>query len=101
MTRSGIRIADVFDQELFESRLRRLASGFSKRYGDLLSYDVEAEIVKFRKYREELQPFVVDQTPLLQSAKQFLTEGGPKILIEGANAMMLDIGGLTPVIWPG
>ena len=92
MTRSGIRVADIFNQDLFESKLRRLAFGFSKRYGDLLNYDVEAEISKFQKFREELQPFVVDQTPLLESAKQWDAKDGPKILVEGANAIMLDIG---------
>lgn len=88
MTRSGIRIADVFDQELFESKIRRLAFGFKKRYGDLLEYDVEAEIKTFQQYREKLQPLVVDQIPLLESAKQEKAN----ILIEGANAIMLDIG---------
>ena len=88
MTRSGIRIVDIFDQDLFESKLRRLASGFKKRYGGLLEYDVEAEIIQFRDHREKLRPFVIDQTPLLQSAKEMKAN----ILIEGANAIMLDIG---------
>ncbi|MCJ1473735.1 hypothetical protein MMC13_002386 [Lambiella insularis] len=87
MTRSGVRIADIFDQDLFESKVRRLAFGFKKRYGDLLDYDVEAEIKTFQHYRERLQPFVVDQIPLLESAKQ----ENANILIEGANAIMLDI----------
>ncbi|MCJ1295675.1 hypothetical protein MMC34_007239 [Xylographa carneopallida] len=87
MTRSGIRMADIFDQKLFEAKTRRLASGFKKRYGDLLEYDVEAEIKSFRDYRERLQPYVIDQIPLLQSAK----EQKANILIEGANAIMLDI----------
>ena len=81
-------MADVFDQELFEAKTRRLTSGFKKRYGDLLEYDVEAEISNFREYREKLQPFVIDQMPLIQSAK----EQKANILIEGANAIMLDIG---------
>ena len=37
--------------------------------------------------REKLAPFVVDQIPLLASAK----ESKAKILVEGANALMLDI----------
>ena len=81
-------MADIFDQKLFEAKTRRLASGFKKRYGDLLEYDVEAEIKSFRDYRERLQPYVIDQIPLLQSAK----EQKANILIEGANAIMLDIG---------
>lgn len=37
--------------------------------------------------RERLAPYVVDQIPLLASAK----EQKSKILVEGANALMLDI----------
>lgn len=46
-TRSGIRICEIFNEELFNARLRELARGYKKRYGDLLSYDVETEIEKF------------------------------------------------------
>ena len=88
MSRSGIRIADIFHQETFELKVRRLAEAYQKRYGELLKYDVEKELAEFRKYRDELPPFVVDQVPLLQSAK----EQGSEILVEGANALMLDIG---------
>lgn len=92
MTRSGCRVADIFNENLFEAKVRRLATGFKKRYGDLLEYDVEGEIAKFREYRERLQPFVVDQVPLLQSAK----DSKANILVEGANALMLDIGEYRP-----
>jgi adenylosuccinate synthase len=48
MTRSGIRIADLFDEEIFEAKLRRLAYGFQKRFGDLLKYSVEDELSKYK-----------------------------------------------------
>lgn len=48
MTRSGLRMYDIFNEELFEQKLRRLADGYKKRFGDLLQYDVEAEIQKFK-----------------------------------------------------
>jgi adenylosuccinate synthase len=86
-TRSGVRIADVFNQELFETKVRRLASGFQKRFGNLLDYDVEAELRQFRQYRTSLAPFVIDQVPLIAGAKADKLN----ILIEGANAIMLDI----------
>ena len=88
MSRSGIRIADIFNQESFETKVRRLAAAFQKRYGELLKYDVEKEIAEFRQYREKLPPYVIDQVPMLQSAKS----NGLEILVEGANALMLDIG---------
>ncbi|KAK0385169.1 hypothetical protein NLU13_7647 [Sarocladium strictum] len=85
--RSGIRLAEVFNAELFESKLRRLASGFAKRYGDLLKYDVEDEIARFREYRPKLAKFAIDAVPFMQSAQ----ENNMNILVEGANALMLDL----------
>ena len=46
--RSGIRVGDIFDEMLFESKLRNLAKGFQKRYGELLKYDIEEEINRFK-----------------------------------------------------
>ena len=46
--RSGIRLAEAFDEELFEKKLRRLVDGYKKRYGDLLKYDVEKEIADWK-----------------------------------------------------
>ncbi|EXV01381.1 adenylosuccinate synthetase [Metarhizium robertsii] len=85
--RTGIRLAEVFKTELFESKLRRLASGFAKRYGDLLKYDVEDEIARFREYRPKLAGFTVDAVSFMRSAQ----EKNMNILVEGANALMLDL----------
>lgn len=86
-TRSGVRVSEVFDKARFDAKLRQLATGFQKRYGDLLVYDPEEEIARFDEYRQRLQPYVVDQVPLLESA----VKGNVRMLIEGANALMLDI----------
>jgi adenylosuccinate synthase len=48
MTRSGLRMCDLFDEQIFETKLRRLATGFQKRYGDLLKYDVDEEIAQYK-----------------------------------------------------
>ena len=85
--RNGIRVHEIFDQESFEAKLRRLADGYKKRFGDLLEYDVEEEIARFRDYREKLPEFVVDAVNYMQAAQA----SGVDILIEGANALMLDI----------
>ncbi|KAI9804779.1 MAG: hypothetical protein M1825_001147 [Sarcosagium campestre] len=85
--RSGVRISEVFHKETMDRKLRQLAYGFQKRFGDLLKYDVEEEIKRFDEYRESLRTFVVDAVPLMYSAQR----SGSKILIEGANALMLDI----------
>ena len=86
-SRSGIRIADVFNEELFERKVRTLAAAFKKRFGDLLDYSPDEEIARFNTYREKLAPLVIDQLPLLKSAQN----AGTSILIEGANAIMLDL----------
>ncbi|KAF4977994.1 hypothetical protein FZEAL_5559 [Fusarium zealandicum] len=85
--RSGVRLAEVFDKEVFEAKLRRLAYGFKARYGDLLQYDVEEELERFRGYREELRKYAVDGVSFMHSAQK----DKMNILIEGANALMLDL----------
>ncbi|PQE04928.1 adenylosuccinate synthetase protein [Rutstroemia sp. NJR-2017a BBW] len=87
MARSGVRIADIFREDFFEEKVRAMASGAKKRFGDLLQYDVEEELVRFKKYRAELASLVVDQLPLLVDAQK----ADAPMLIEGANAIMLDI----------
>jgi adenylosuccinate synthase len=46
--RSGMMLADIFDYDVLEVKLRRLADGYRKRYGDLLKYDVEEELARFK-----------------------------------------------------
>lgn len=86
-SRHGIRVHEIFDQEHFETKLRKLAAGYKKRFGDLLDYDVEEEITRFREYRKDLPEFVVDAVNFMEQAQA----SGRDILIEGANALMLDI----------
>jgi adenylosuccinate synthase len=51
-SRGGLMLADVFDHEILESKLRKLYDRYKKRFGDLLQYDVEEEISRFKKYTE-------------------------------------------------
>jgi adenylosuccinate synthase len=85
--RSGIRVHEIFDQEPFERKLTRLAGEYRKRFGDLLEYDLEDEIQRFREYRPKLAEFCVDAVHLIQNMQKH----NAKILVEGANALMLDI----------
>ncbi|KAK6428105.1 Adenylosuccinate synthase [Oleoguttula sp. CCFEE 5521] len=85
--RSGIRMSEIFDKKRFDDKLRHLAQGYKKRYGDLLQYDPEEEIARFDEYRPKLETYVVDQVPLIESA----VAGNVRMLVEGANALMLDI----------
>ncbi|TVY82458.1 Adenylosuccinate synthetase [Lachnellula suecica] len=86
-SRSGIRISEIFDEKVLEDKLREMTRGYKLRYGDLLDYDVEEEISRFKQYRKDLQPYVVDAIPLVQSVQK----SSSPILIEGANAIMLDL----------
>ena len=87
--RSGVRISEVFEKETLDRKLRTLAHSFQKRYGALLhGYDVEEEILRMDKYRSELREFVIDAIPLIESAQ---SSNDTKILVEGANALMLDV----------
>lgn len=86
-TRSGLRIADIFNKDMFDQKVRHLATGFRKRYGDLLKYDPEEEIKRFDEFRVKLAPYVVDQVPLIESA----VKGNVKMLVEGSQALMLDL----------
>jgi adenylosuccinate synthase len=109
-SRIGIRVSEVFEVAKFEQKLRALAAAFKKRYGDLLVYNVEDEIERFKVSLLQnslpvLSPFsdgfptqdcrsklaksgiVKDIVPILLQAEM----AGKKILVEGANATMLDI----------
>ncbi|RLV83547.1 Adenylosuccinate synthetase [Meyerozyma sp. JA9] len=90
-SRSGIRVhhlvsddPDAWDE--FKTRYYRLVHSRYKRYGEF-EYDVEAELERYEKYREILKPFVVDSVNFIHKA----IKDKKKILVEGANALMLDI----------
>ncbi|KAH7122962.1 P-loop containing nucleoside triphosphate hydrolase protein [Dactylonectria macrodidyma] len=79
--RNGIRLAEIFDPELFERKLRQLEQGYRKRFGDLLVYDMDDELKRFETYRADLAKYTVDSTSLMYQAQQ----DNKSILVEGAN----------------
>ncbi|CUS15832.1 unnamed protein product [Tuber aestivum] len=85
--RSGIRVHELFHWEEFEKKLRLIASGYKRRFGDLLKYDVEEELARYKVYYETLRPYVVDAVVFIKHA----FDTNKRILVEGANALMLDI----------
>jgi len=87
-SRSGLRIHHLFNHETFAPKFRKVVEGRFKRYGHF-EYDTEAEILRYRELAERLRPYVADTLLLVHSA---LNSSPPKrILVEGANALMLDI----------
>lgn len=86
-TRNGLRVCDLFDRATFKTKLTNLAADGAKRFGEKFAYDVEGDIAAYEKLAEEIRPFVVDTVEYLHEALQ----SGKRILIEGANATMLDL----------
>ncbi|CAH6723631.1 adenylosuccinate synthetase [[Candida] jaroonii] len=90
-SRSGIRVHHLVSEdpqawEEFKTRYHRLVESRYKRYGEF-DYDVEAELAQYEKYRELLRPFVVDAVDFIHKS----IADKKRILVEGANALMLDL----------
>jgi adenylosuccinate synthase len=84
--RDGLRITDLY-HESFEQKLRLLAEGYSKRYGGLLNYSVEDEIQRFRVYKEQLRPYIVDAVEYMRVVQ----ENKRSVLVEGSQALSITI----------
>ena len=85
-SRSGIRVHHLYNWKDFERRFRALVVSRHKRYGDF-EYDVDAELARYKLLAARLKPFVVDNVNFIYSA----LESNKRILVEGANALMLDL----------
>ena len=85
-SRSGLRVHHLFDHGTFARKFRTIVEGRFKRYGHF-EYDTEAEIVRYQELAERLKPFVIDSVSYIHKA---LAEK-KRILVEGANALMLDL----------
>ncbi|KAK9914823.1 hypothetical protein WJX75_001005 [Coccomyxa subellipsoidea] len=85
-TRNGIRVGELRDLDAFAAKLRVLALDGQKRFQGF-EYDVEADIVRYKEIAKQVLPFVGDTVELVNDA----WEAGKRILVEGANATMLDL----------
>jgi len=85
-TRNGVRLGDIRDADKFANALRTLAADAAARF-DGFEYDVEAEIVRYREIASRIEPFIADTVEYVNDAHR----NGKKILVEGANATMLDL----------
>lgn len=85
-TRNGVRLVDLRDKEAFADKLRKLAMDGSQRFKDF-QYDVEADIEKFVDIAQQVLPYVGDTVAMINDAY----DSGKRILVEGANATMLDL----------
>ena len=77
-TRNGIRAVDLIgDFSIFTDKLR-----------SLYNYDIEKTIEQFKGLAEYFRPMIIDTIAYLN---QSIVDGSKRILVEGANATMLDI----------
>ncbi|OMJ26917.1 Adenylosuccinate synthetase [Smittium culicis] len=85
-TRSGIRVTSLYNKDEFKERLELIVETMRKRYS-AFEYDIQAEIAKYEALAERLKPMVVDSVVYINDK----IRDGSKVLVEGANALMLDI----------
>jgi len=86
MQRSGIRVSDLLHFDIFKDKVHKLVENLKREYGDI-SYDVDAEIKTYEELLPKVRPMIVDSVNYLNNA----IKSGKRILVEGANANMLDI----------
>ncbi|KAF9443428.1 Adenylosuccinate synthetase [Macrolepiota fuliginosa MF-IS2] len=85
-SRSGLRVHHLFDHDTFAPKFRRIVEGRFKRYGNF-EYDTEGEIERYKVIAERLRPYVIDSVAYIHKA----ISSGKRVLVEGANALMLDL----------
>jgi adenylosuccinate synthase len=87
--RIGVRVGDL---RAFEKRFipgfKNLVADIAQRWGDKVSnVDIDAEIERYRTYASVLDEYIVDSVEYLMDT----FKDGKKLMIEGANATMLDL----------
>lgn len=86
--RNGIRVCDLLgDFQVFSEKFRNLVDSFKSMF-PLLEVDIESELVRFKQYAEDIRPMVGDTVLFIHNALQ---DPSKNILVEGANALLLDI----------
>ncbi|RWS01665.1 adenylosuccinate synthetase-like protein [Dinothrombium tinctorium] len=74
------------DFTIFEEKFRLLVSNHKRQFPDL-SVDIENELQRYKVYADEIRPCVTDTVMFLHKS----INAAKRILVEGANATMLDI----------
>lgn len=67
-------------------RFRALAEQYKRMFSSL-DVDIKAELERYKEYAKEIRPLVRDTVTYLHDQ----IKAGRKVLVEGANAAMLDI----------
>ena len=97
MYRHGLRIIDLFNQDVFAKRLKK-SFGFNKKlvenvFEEKFDYSYETILNKYLEYAEIIEPYVGNVAQKLSAADK----QGKAILFEGAQGACLDVDhGLYP-----
>jgi adenylosuccinate synthase len=86
ISRNGLRVGDLQDWDYFERRFRALAQSHMASYPGL-KIDVEQQLKYYKSVAKRINEMTIDTISYTNA--QY--ENGKKILVEGANATMLDI----------
>jgi adenylosuccinate synthase len=86
ISRNGIRIGDLQNWEYFESRFRTLAEQSMHAYPGL-TIDIEEQLAYYKSIADRVEVMTTDTIQYTNDAYA----NGQRILVEGANATMLDI----------
>jgi len=86
MQRTGIRVSDLLHFDVFKDKLHKLVEHAKREYGDF-AYDIEKEIKEYEQLLPLIKPMIIDSVAYLNHA----IKSGKRVLVEGANANMLDI----------
>jgi adenylosuccinate synthase len=90
VSRLGIRMADLIDQDLLEEKISFLVPLKNKiiaALGTTSDIDEKKVLAEYREYGRLLRPFVTDTGGLVADA----VSAGKRVLFEGAQGTMLDI----------
>jgi adenylosuccinate synthase len=89
--RKGIRVADLYNETVFRSRVLAYTDEKNKilkaLYGEVPLLDPERIIGEYKGYAETLKPFVGDAVEVVNAA----IDKGQSVLFEGAQGSLLDI----------
>ncbi|CAG9765981.1 unnamed protein product [Ceutorhynchus assimilis] len=86
-TRNGIRVGDLLgDFGKFTEKFKALVAMHQRMFPSL-KVDIDEELARYEKYAGKIKPLVYDTVSFLDKA----IREGKKVLVEGANAAMLDI----------
>ncbi len=85
ISRIGIRVHELLDLHKFEEHMRENLAMLEKNYD--FTFDIDTELNYYRNIIGEIKPYIADTSMMVNKA---MSEG-KKVLMEGANATMLDI----------